>query len=100
MQLTTAGADPRLAESIRIRARSATVSLATTTVEGGEFTFGRVPEGDYVVTVERETLAPDSILTSADSQTVTVSGRAVAVVVFSLRRATTRERLGVPPPPP
>ncbi|HEY3052022.1 MAG TPA: hypothetical protein VGK04_01390, partial [Thermoanaerobaculia bacterium] len=87
--------DPSVLEGIRISAASSAVRRTATTDRRGDFDFGRVPTGKYMLTIDRETLARETIALEPTSQEVVLTDVPV-VVTFRIRRATARERFGTP----
>ena len=81
-------------EGIRITVHGEGIDRDTVTDSEGEFRFGPLPAGPYVVKVDTTSLTPETRVEGSASIAVDIAKGARAEISFAIRKATARERFG------
>jgi|GEM_PF-3551785 len=93
LRFTGEGLLPGELAGIRLQAKGVGFERETTSGPGGRFAFGVLPAGEVLVTLDRTTVPPSLWLESAPSERVRVVKGGESEVLFTLRRATAKERI-------
>jgi hypothetical protein len=87
--------NPAWLSGIRIAAITTGFERVAVTDDAGEFRFPPLPAGDYRVVIDRDSLAREVTVDSEEEVASAVRFQSRSNVVFRLRKATARERVGV-----
>ncbi len=91
---TGQGESDALLSGIRVVAHGEHTTREQVTTGAGDMAFGLLPVGDYTVSVDPKTLAPETRLATPASFSVKITHGQRSVLTFRIRRATLRERFG------
>lgn len=87
--------DPSLLAGIRVMAQTGGFTRELVTTSSGELPFGLLPEGDYAVSVDLATLAPETRIVGPSVVNLKIDHGQRSIVTFTIRRATVREMFGM-----
>lgn len=87
------GLKPGELEGIRLVAKGAGFERATTSGPGGLYAFGTLPAGEAAVSIDLTTVPESLRVEGPNHKTIRVTKGGETTVLFTLRRATAKERI-------